>query len=194
MRSPGASDAEITGYALAAARHGDRAATERFVRATQRDVWRFIAHLADAASADDLTQETYLRALGSLPRFAGRSSARTWLLSIARRVVIDQLRAAQVRPRRADVADWQLAVERSQPNGAPGFDEGVALGDLIASLPRERREAFLLTQTLGLSYLEAAEICGCPVGTIRSRVARAREDLVVLLRGNEHQSGGRSAV
>lgn len=94
----------LTGLALAAGR-GDRAALDQFIRATERDVWRTVAFLADPGSADDLTQETYLRVLGALPRFAGRSSARTWLLSIARRVVVDKVRRNQARhpgpPRRS---------------------------------------------------------------------------------------------
>jgi RNA polymerase sigma-70 factor, ECF subfamily len=176
-------DTEITQWAFAA-RRGDRAALERFIRATQRDVWRFVAHLADVRLADDLAQETYLRALGSLARFEGRSSARTWLLSIARRVVVDQIRAASVRPKRADVSDWQAVAERSQP--VEGFEESVVLEDLVRSLEADRREAFVLTQTMGLSYADAAEVCDCPVGTIRSRVARARDDLIASMRENDN--------
>jgi RNA polymerase sigma-70 factor, ECF subfamily len=59
----------------------------------------------------------------------------------------------------------------------------------VRALP-ERREAFVLTQVAGLSYAEAAEICGCPVGTIRSRVARAREDLVVAHRDTDRRRAG----
>ena len=170
-------DDQVTGWALAA-RGGDPDAVERFVRATRRDVWRFVAHLsADVHGADDLTQETYLRALTSLPRFAGRSCARTWLLSIARRVVIDRYRSAAVRPRTVDAADWQAAAERAQPCCLPGFDEGVALNELLDALDAVRREAFVLTQLLGLPYADAAAVVGCPVGTVRSRVARARQDL-----------------
>jgi RNA polymerase sigma-70 factor (ECF subfamily) len=172
-----ADDAEITQWALAA-RRGDPAAQERFIQATQRDVWRFVARLAGAELADDLAQETYLRALRSMPRFAGRSTARTWLLSIARRVVIDHIRAASVRPRKARADDWQLVAERRQPITLPGIDDRLALAQLVDRLPVERREAFVLTQVLGLSYAEAAKICDCPVGTIRSRVSRARDDLV----------------
>ena len=69
------------------------------------------------------------------------------------------------------------------PRGS-GFDGEVVLNDLLRALPADRREAFVATQVLGLSYAEAAEVCGCPVGTIRSRVARAREDLVVAVDGN----------
>ncbi|MCS0603145.1 sigma-70 family RNA polymerase sigma factor [Streptomyces sp. LP11] len=174
-------DASITQWALAA-RTGDAAAVERFVRALHRDVQRYVAHLCgDPQAVDDLAQDTFLRALGSLHRFEGRSSARAWLLAIARRAVIDSYRHAAARPRLSDLPDWQLAVESAQPRGLPGFDDGVALLDLLACLPDERREAFVLTQLLGLPYAEAARLAGCPVGTVRSRVARARATLADLL-------------
>jgi RNA polymerase sigma-70 factor, ECF subfamily len=179
-----AGDEAITKLAFDAGR-GDRAALAEWVRATQRDVWRFVAHLAGTAVADDLTQETYLRAMGSLHRFAGRSSSRTWLLSIARRVVVDQLRTASVRPRLADTPDWQHAVE-SPERAVRGFEDIVELRVLLDALDPERREALLLTQVLGLSYGEAAEVCGCPVGTIRSRVFRAREDLLAFGREQDN--------
>ncbi|MCX4992679.1 MULTISPECIES: sigma-70 family RNA polymerase sigma factor [unclassified Streptomyces] len=174
-------DDSITAWALAA-RAGDSAAVDQFVRALHRDVVRFVAHLsADPQAADDLAQDTFLRALGSLHRFEGRSSARAWLLSIARRAVIDSLRHAAARPRSSDAADWQSAVERAQPRGLPGFDDGIALLDLLAALPDDRREAFVLTQVMGLPYAEAALVSECPVGTVRSRVARARSALIALL-------------
>jgi RNA polymerase sigma-70 factor (ECF subfamily) len=158
---------EVTGLALAAAR-GDGDALCRFVRATQADVWRFCAHLSDRASADDLTQEVYARAIPALRRFRAQASARTWLLTIARRTVADHIRRQQ-RRRRLDVA-------AAAPSAAG--DEQVALRAVIGQLEDERRAAFVLTQLLGLSYAEAAQVCRCPVGTIRSRVARARDELV----------------
>lgn len=167
---------DITGLALAAGR-GDRAAMTEFVRVTQRDVMRFLAPLTAASDVEDLTQETYLRALRSLPDFAGRSSARTWLFAIARRVAADHVRTATRRPRLAAVGDWQATAEAATPR----FDEQFALTELLGALDPDRREAFVATQVLGLSYAEAAEVCDCPVGTIRSRVARAREELVAAL-------------
>ncbi len=163
---------DVTAAALAA-QAGDAAAAGAFVRASQAEVWRLCASLGDRADADDLTQETYLRAFRALPRFAGRSSARTWLLAIARRVCADHVRDRRRRPR----------IDPAAPAGAglpatPDVGEGVALRALLAQLEPARREAFVLTQVVGLSYAEAAEVCGCPVGTIRSRVARARDDLV----------------
>lgn len=144
---------------------------------------RHVAHLsADPQAADDLVQETFLRALGSLHRFEGRSSARAWLLAIARREVVDSLRHAAARPRLSDTDDWQGAAERAQPRGLPGFEDGVVLADLLAGLTDERREAFVLTQLLGLPYAEAARVSDCPVGTVRSRVARARTSLLEQVR------------
>ncbi|HEY8533715.1 MAG TPA: sigma-70 family RNA polymerase sigma factor [Micromonospora sp.] len=168
--------ASATQWALAA-RDGDPVAEAAFVRATQAEVWRFVAALVGTDSADDLTQETYLRAFRALPSFAGRSSARTWLLRIARRACADHIRATARRRR----LDERLAAQAQLVSAHP--DPGIHLGaaDLIRRLPEERRCAFVLTQVLGLSYHEAAEVEGVPVGTIRSRVARARADLVAAL-------------
>ncbi|MER8230994.1 sigma-70 family RNA polymerase sigma factor [Streptomyces sp. NPDC094049] len=186
-RLPHTADADAATTRLAlAARDGDPAKTDLFVRALHRDVWRYVAHLsADRQAADDLTQEVFLRALAALPRFQGRSSARTWLLSIARRTVVDSLRHAAARPRLCDREDWQKEIEQTQPRGLPGFEDGVALAELLAALAPERKDAFVLTQLLGLPYAEAAETIGCPVGTVRSRVARARASLIALLNGEE---------
>ncbi len=172
----------ITALALAAGR-GDRAALDGFIRATERDVWRTVAFLADPGSADDLTQETFLRALGALPRFAGRSSARTWLLSIARRVVVDQVRRNQARPRTTSAVDLEGVLRA--PQGAVRFEDVVEVRMLLDGLAPDRRDALVLTQILGLSYDEAAEVCGCPLGTIRSRVARARDDLIAAARRSD---------
>nr|WSX50657.1 sigma-70 family RNA polymerase sigma factor [Streptomyces sp. NBC_00974] len=174
-------DEAVTLLALAA-RAGDPGAVDQFVRALHRDVRRYVAYLsADPQAADDLTQETFLRALGSLHRFEGRSSARTWLLSIARRTVVDSLRHKAARPKIADRDDWQIAAEQTQPRDLPGFEDGVALAELLAAIPAERREVFVLTQLLGLPYAEAAVMLGVPIGTVRSRVARARSSLIDLL-------------
>ncbi|MFJ3633374.1 sigma-70 family RNA polymerase sigma factor [Streptomyces sp. NPDC090112] len=182
------SDAEATRLALEA-RDGNPAKADLFIRALQHDVWRYVAYLsADPQAADDLTQEVFLRALASLHRFEGRSSARTWLLTIARRTVVDSLRRAAARPRLADRDDWQTAAERTQPLTLPGFEEGIALAELLALIPAERREAFVLTQLLGLGYAEAAAAVNCPIGTVRSRVARARRDLTALLTDDDPSS------
>ena len=138
-------------------------------------LYNFAVYLTrNPAEADDLVQETYLRAFRSLGAFAGRSSVRTWLLGIARRACADHLRAV-VRRRRLDA---RLAAQAltDLPHPDPAYRLGAA--DLLQRLSEERRTAFVLTQVLGLSYAEAADVESVPVGTIRSRVARARDELV----------------
>ena len=164
-------DAYVTDLALRAGR-GDKAALTEFIRLTQDDVWRLLAHLAGPEHADDLTQETYLRVLGALPRFQGRSTARTWLLSLARRAWVDSVRRDSARPHAA--ASYEAA-----PTEDPStWGDVIDARSLLDELPPERREALVLTQVLGYTYEEAAKIAGVRVGTIRSRVARARRDLV----------------
>jgi RNA polymerase sigma-70 factor, ECF subfamily len=179
---------ELTFLARAAGR-GDRAALASFVRETQGDVWRLCAYLVDPASADDLAQDTYLRAVPALRKFRGDAPVRAWLLSIARRACAAEIgarsRDRQLAARLAAVPDHALG----QPPAEPGAQ--AAADELLAALEPGRRAAFVLTQLLGCSYAEAAAICGCPVGTIRSRVARAREDLDDMLA--DHDAASRQA-
>jgi RNA polymerase sigma-70 factor, ECF subfamily len=164
---------ELTQLALAAGT-GNRVAVTAFVRRTQPEVWRVCARLGDRGEADDLTQEVYLRALPALAAFRGESSARTWLLQITRYVCADHVRG---RTRRRSLLD--RLVQRDSSGGVTAERTGeLDLDDLIGRLDPDRREAFVLTQVAGLSYAEAAMVCEVPIGTIRSRVARARADLL----------------
>jgi RNA polymerase sigma-70 factor, ECF subfamily len=168
---------ELTSLARAAGR-GDRAALARLVRQTQADVWRLCARLVDPASADDLAQDTYLRAIPALGRFRGDAPVRTWLLAIARRACAAEISTRSRDRRLAARLTATPGGTLGQPPAEPGA-QAVA-DELLAALEPGRRAAFVLTQMLGCSYAEAAAICECPVGTIRSRVARAREDLDVM--------------
>src|SRR5690606_23216309 len=103
------------------------------------------------------------------------SGARTWLLSIVRRAAVDAVRAAS---RRRRLARLLMAQAPAGDRVAVGLADGVLTEQALGRLDLARRTAFALTQLLGFDYATAAEICGCPVGTIRSRVARAREQLV----------------
>lgn len=183
MRGPGAGRRRYAGR-LGVPKHGasaaelrERASWEQFVVSSYPAVWRFCAALAGRNAADDLAQETFLRATRALPAFRAQSSGRTWILAIARRVCMDELRGRYRRDRRdrelADVLDSGAA--RSDHAG------DLAAHDLLSHLAPDRRVAFVLTQLFQLSYEEAAAVCECPVGTIRSRVARARNDLIELL-------------
>ena len=161
---------EATALAVAA-RGGDRVALAGFVRATQPDVWRFCAHVGGGASTEDWAQETYVRALRALPSYRADAPARVWLLGIARRVAADAVRS-EVRRRRV-----LGRVGRGRATSAGPADH-VDAALLLDGLDADRRAAFVLTQVIGLTYDEAAAACSCPVGTIRSRVARSREQLV----------------
>jgi RNA polymerase sigma-70 factor (ECF subfamily) len=178
---------ELTRLALEVGR-GDEAALAGFVRRSQADVWRLAAHLVDRASADDLTQEVYVRAIPALARFRGDAPARIWLLSIARRTCADEIRRRTRRRRRLGVVR-SIDDEAVEPSAVGDATEAVDLSLLVDGLGDDRRAAFTLTQVLGLSYDEAARVCGVPVGTIRSRVARARGDLLEAVAAGEAVSG-----
>jgi RNA polymerase sigma-70 factor (ECF subfamily) len=162
------------------ARDGDRLALSSAIRATQGDVWRLAASLVGPGDADDVTQDVYLRMYRALPGFRADASARTWLFVIVRRACVDLLRR---RGRQRRLSD-SLAPDVIDPTVC-GPDTTVPIDAIIRGLPPDRRDAFVLTQLLGCSYEETAQICEVPVGTIRSRVARAREQLVTVLAGAE---------
>ncbi len=167
------------------AQRGDQRAFEQFVIESQTDVWQMCRYLGDLRDADDLAQETYERAVRSLHRYRQEGPAKSWLLTIARRVCIDHTRRQQ-RRRRRDTR----AIDDALTGGGLGSviapdDAGrLALDALVASLDPDRRAAFVLTQVLGMQYAEAADVLGCPIGTIRSRVARARLELVAAERAD----------
>jgi RNA polymerase sigma-70 factor, ECF subfamily len=164
---------ELTSLARAAGR-GDQAALAAFVRRTQGDVWRFCAHLVDPGAADDLAQETYLRAIPALRGFRGDAPVRSWLLTISRRACAAEI---ETRAKSRELSARLAAESVTGPSAEPEPGGQATIGLLLNALETDRRAAFVLTQLIGCSYTEAAVICGCPVGTIRSRVARARAEL-----------------
>ena len=154
------------------AQDGDADALERFVRAIQPDVWRFCVHLTRFDVADDLAQESLVRVIEFLPRW-NRGPALTWALGVARNVCREHIR--RVTRRRTDPV--------AEPTTAATPDHGdvVPVMLVLASLPIDQREAIVLTQLIGLPYASAASVIGCPIGTVRSRVARGRETLAIAL-------------
>jgi RNA polymerase sigma-70 factor (ECF subfamily) len=167
----------LTEQLLAAAR-GDRLALSVVVRALWPEIHRFCAVRVAPDVADDVAQQVFLRVTRSAPGFAGRSSARTWVYAIARNTCADAVRA-RVRRRDREVLTADEVV--SDVAAAPAADDGLAVVALLDELDHDRREAFELTALVGASYAEAAEILDVPVGTVRSRVSRARRDLITLL-------------
>lgn len=161
-----------------AAREGDNVAGRELVRRTQPTIWRLCNVLGSPGEEGDLVRATYMRAFRSLPNYRGEAPITAWLLTIARRVCADHVRG-RVRERRAAGALARAADEKCV--AAPGN----STWQLLDSSDPDRREAFVLTQVAGLSYEEAAALLDCPIGTIRSRVARARADLAAEVRAAE---------
>ena len=154
---------------LTATSYGDQGAARTLMVSLEPKVRSLCAHLGSGDNVDDLVQETLMRVIAGASRFHGHSTVLTWALRIARNVCVDDVRSRQ-RSRR--LTDRLIALRTDDVTGSMDVSH-----HLLNVLERPQREAFVLTQLAGLTYDEAAEIAGCPVGTIRSRVARAREAL-----------------
>jgi len=132
--------------------------------------------------ADDLVQETLLKAWAARKRFQAGTNMRAWTFIILRNLFLSQMRRARFKGEWDDVTAAKiLAAPASQ-------DRHVELGDMqraLLHLPQPQREALILVGAGGFAYEEAAEICGCAVGTIKSRVARGRVALEALLTGGK---------
>ncbi len=126
----------------------------------------------DASRADDLVQETVLRALAASAQFQPGTSPKAWLFTIQRNTFLARTRAA----RREDAA-MQRAVDAAPEPMAPGAAEISDLAAMLWTLQPNLREALLLVGAQELSHEEAAAICGVPAGTMRARVSRARAQL-----------------
>lgn len=164
-----------------AAQSGDRDALDTFVRAIQADVWRFCAHLTRPDEADDLAQESLLRVVAHLDRWQ-RGPVLTWVLGVTRNVCFEHIRKRT--RRRTDPT--------AAPSQPPTPDQygAVEIRHLLEGLPYDQREALVLTQLIGLPYADAAEVVGCPIGTIRSRVARGRDALAAALHAGRNVADG----
>lgn len=128
--------------------------------------------------ADDLVQETLLKALANIDKFDPGTNLRAWLFTILRNTYYTEIR------KRRREADGLSVLAQQDANIGPGQEWSVTLSSLkeaLAQLPDDQREALVLVGAAGLSYEEAAEVCGCALGTIKSRVNRARAKLLVLM-------------
>ncbi|MDQ3139414.1 MAG: sigma-70 family RNA polymerase sigma factor [Pseudomonadota bacterium] len=130
--------------------------------------------------ADDLFQETLLKAWAARKRFQAGTNMRAWTFIILRNLFLSQMRRARFKGEWDDITAAKiLAAPASQ-------DRHIELGDMqraLMHLPQPQREALILVGAGGFAYEEAADICGCAVGTIKSRVARGRVALDALLTG-----------
>ena len=179
---------EIT---LARAQAGERSAKAALIQRYQRPVFALLSRMLgpDASVIDDLAQETFARVLGALPGFDRRGRARlvTWILTIATRLALDHLRAVGTHRDPSDVPG-------GVPITLPGPEQlanqralRVALVEAVDALPPHFRAAFLLREVHELSYEEISEALGIDLGTVKSRLARARAFLQRILAEVAHE-------
>jgi RNA polymerase sigma-70 factor, ECF subfamily len=141
--------------------------------------------------ADDLVQETMLKAWKSFESFEPGSNLRAWLYTILRNEFYTQLRK---RKREVEDADGVFAAKLSVPGGQESHLDMEDMRAALSQLPPDQREAIILVGASGFSYEEAAEICVVAVGTIKSRVSRARTRLAELLLPPEDVAAKRPAT
>ncbi len=167
---------------------GDETAFEDLVSRREAEVFRLARRmLGDADDAMEATQDAFLRAYRALPRFRGEASFRTWLFGIAINVCRSRLSGRAARERRYQVplesGERETGeIARALPpapgpdpeRAAQGAELGAALERALAELSPEHREILLLREMQGLEYEELALTLDCAVGTVKSRLARAR--------------------
>jgi RNA polymerase sigma-70 factor (ECF subfamily) len=187
------SDREIDRQLVARAQSGDKRAFELLVEKYQRKLARLLSRfIRDPAEVEDVTQEAFIKAYRALPAFRGDSAFYTWLYRIGINTAKNYLMAMGRR------APTSTEVEAEE---AEGFEEGEQLRDIntpeslllsneiaetvnstIERLPEELRTAIQMREIEGMSYEDIAKAMDCPIGTVRSRIFRAREAIAEQLR------------
>ena len=178
---PADDDAEL----VARVRGGDKAAFNVLVAKYQYRIRSLVGRLVrDPAEQEDIVQEAFIKAYRAIARFRGDSAFYTWLYRIAVNTAKNYLVAASRRPPTQDVElgddalirTPQRLVETNTPEVIAQNDQLVAvIKHAIRELPEELRQAITLRELEGLSYEDIAEAMDCPIGTVRSRIFRARE-------------------
>ena len=197
-RPPGASpeslviDCEADGVLVRRAQAGDRRAFDLLVLKYQQKLVNLIGrYLRDPTEALDLAQESFVKAYRALPNFRGESAFYTWLYRIAVNTAKNHLLAQGRRPpgddldaETAEQIDTGVRLhEQATPEGHLLSEEiARTVQQALADLPECLRTAIVLRELEGLSYDEIAEVMDCPVGTVRSRIFRAREAIDKRLR------------
>ena len=166
------------------AQRGDTRAFDLLVLKYQGRIATLVARFVnDAAEVEDVTQEAFIKAFRALPKFRGESAFYTWLYRIASNAAKNYLVARGRRPATtADVQDAEYFEEgdalreiETPENAYFGSDLAKTVQTALEGLPEELRAALSLREFDGLSYEEIADVMACPVGTVRSRIFRARE-------------------
>lgn len=190
------SDSDVDAALVQRAQQGDTRAFELLVMKYQRRVERLIGRLVrDVDLVQDIAQESFIRAYRALPQFRGDAAFYTWLYRIAvntsKQALVDLKRDPLVleaaRPGRA--ADDETLPPRNEPSTSDtpeallaSKEVAAAVNAAVAALPEELRQAITLREIEGLSYEDIAQAMNCPIGTVRSRIFRAREAVAARLR------------
>ena len=145
---------------------GFLAALRKYDLAHRRLAYRL---LGDRSRMDDVLQDAYARAYRALPRFRGQASLGTWLYRIVYNACLDDLRRSGAR-KEVSLDEWRDGAGRSEP-----VEERLDLAAALTDLPVELRAVVLLVDAEELSYDDAAEVLQIPVGTVASRLSRARD-------------------
>jgi RNA polymerase sigma factor (sigma-70 family) len=165
---------------------GDRDGFDDLIRRWNDPLWRYLRRVAGTDhDAQELAQETWLRVVRGISRLRDPAKLRAWLFGIARRVAMDSLRDQYAAPRTADVVDFDPPAD---DGGDTLHEELAAMEQKLARLPVIEREVLTLFYLQELSLGEVAEVLRVPVGTVKSRLFRARQ----LLRSEMTQRGARS--
>lgn len=160
---------------------GDRAATDALLRA-HYDTVRAVCHriVINRADADDATQQALMSIVRALPRFDGRSKFSTWAYRIATNAAIDEIRRTRRRPVPSSDSVMSAAAA-AEPDHSPATAERLAFEAALARVAPEYREVLVMRHVTDMEYAEIAVALDIPVGTVRSRLARGRAQLVEIL-------------
>ena len=132
-------------------------------------------YLGNYEDAEDAAQETVIKIYRALPGFSHRSAFSTWVYSIAKNTCLDMIKKKKTDTESIDELDFMLGDARQDTEGdALRNDDIRRLREIINSLPRENREILILREVDGFSYEEISEVLGIPLGTVKSRLARAK--------------------
>ncbi|MGN2391215.1 RNA polymerase sigma factor RpoE [Pelomicrobium sp. G1] len=186
-------DREIDQTLVERAQRGDKHAFDLLVSKYQRKLARLLSRfIRDPAEIEDVTQEAFIKAYRALPSFRGDSAFYTWLYRIGINTAKNYLvamgrRAPTTTEFEAEEAETFEDAEQLRDVNTPEAElmsKQIAqtVNDSMAALPEELRTAITLREIEGLSYEEIATIMGCPIGTVRSRIFRAREAIAANLR------------
>jgi RNA polymerase sigma-70 factor (ECF subfamily) len=187
------SEQDIDRQLVERARGGDKRAFDLLVQKYHRRLMRLLSRMVrNQEEVEDIAQETFIKAYRALPQFRGDAAFYTWLYRIgvntARNYLSSRKRQMPTISDQAlndddDVDERIVAEDINTPESMLLSKQvAMAVNDVVEALPEELRTAITLREMEGMSYEEIAELMGCPIGTVRSRIFRAREAIAAKLR------------